>query len=483
MAWICKHTIGYGGLNQAEMDNNAREIWRVLSSRGFTRNACAGILGNMQMESTINPWAMEKDLDNYGYGLVQWTPRTKLFNWAARNNLNYQDGDTQVKALLYEFESRTGALNDDPAWVQYYPMAEETAQAWYGISSGDVQISRYDYLSSTASPELLAKAFVLNYERPSYDGLKLAERQTAARYYYNLLSGDTPQPTENYTVSVNVSGSGTARVSKTLAKPGELITITATPSSGYRFSSCTTNRQVTWQGELSFFMPSGNVTVTVYFVAEGGGGEKYRVYVEPTTGGTLTPSVSEASAGDTVSVSVSTDPGYQLIRINSDPEVRWLREWDFVMPTAMVGLAGIWEQSITYHRITLRQTEGGQISASAVEAAEGTTITIRAVPEAGYRFVRWVSTPAVSLPSGASGSFRMPASNITLRAEFMKSEYFVMQNDDDLLFYFRDHIDKILVRGLTFYTDGDLTAEVSGDYLYINGKYYPKQLSGWKIKL
>ena len=34
---------------------NAEYIWRALSSKGWTLNAVAGVLGNMQSESSINP--------------------------------------------------------------------------------------------------------------------------------------------------------------------------------------------------------------------------------------------------------------------------------------------------------------------------------------------------------------------------------------------------------------------------------------------
>lgn len=42
-------------LTLAQMKVNATYIWSYLSNQGWTLNAVAGILGNMQSESAINP--------------------------------------------------------------------------------------------------------------------------------------------------------------------------------------------------------------------------------------------------------------------------------------------------------------------------------------------------------------------------------------------------------------------------------------------
>ena len=72
MSW----TIGNRYLTQSEMEGNAWEVYSFFAGRGWTRNAIAGILGNMQTESNINPglWQSLKE-HNYsgGFGLVQWT--------------------------------------------------------------------------------------------------------------------------------------------------------------------------------------------------------------------------------------------------------------------------------------------------------------------------------------------------------------------------------------------------------------------------
>lgn len=42
-------------LNMSQMEINATYLWTYLQNEGWTLNAVAGMLGNMQSESTINP--------------------------------------------------------------------------------------------------------------------------------------------------------------------------------------------------------------------------------------------------------------------------------------------------------------------------------------------------------------------------------------------------------------------------------------------
>ena len=46
-------------LSQSQMTDNAQYIADYLINKGWTRNAIAGILGNMQRESTLNPGLWE----------------------------------------------------------------------------------------------------------------------------------------------------------------------------------------------------------------------------------------------------------------------------------------------------------------------------------------------------------------------------------------------------------------------------------------
>ena len=71
MSW----TIGNFYLTTEQMQGNAREVLSFFEQKGWSLNAIAGICGNMQSESNINPgiWQSLQE-GNYsgGFGLVQW---------------------------------------------------------------------------------------------------------------------------------------------------------------------------------------------------------------------------------------------------------------------------------------------------------------------------------------------------------------------------------------------------------------------------
>lgn len=128
------------------MEANAIYVAAALLEYGWTLQAIAGLLGNMQHESTINPGIWE-NLDegnlSRGFGLVQWTPASKYINWASENGYSdITDIDGQIARIIWELENNE----------QYY------------ATSGYPE-SFKEFCVSTATPYYLACAFAWNYER------------------------------------------------------------------------------------------------------------------------------------------------------------------------------------------------------------------------------------------------------------------------------------------------------------------------------
>lgn len=153
-------------LTDAEMQNNAIYIYWYLSNRGWTLNAIAGMLGNMQTESTINPGIWESLTVNTsnGYGLVQWTPATKYLSWCEENGLEPSSMDSALKRIIYELENG----------LQY-------------IATDSYPETFAEFAVSTKTPTYLAMAFLANYERPADPSQPIRGEQ--AEYWYTYLSG------------------------------------------------------------------------------------------------------------------------------------------------------------------------------------------------------------------------------------------------------------------------------------------------------
>lgn len=179
----------------------AQQIWNYLTSKGWTKEAVAALLGNAQSESGIIADRWESDIVGNmsgGYGLVQWTPASKYIDWAKSNGLVYQDIISQCKRL--EWEVANGQ--------QFYSPNMTFAQ----------------FTKSTQSPEVLADIFIRYYERP-YNPNQPA-RQTQARYWYNLLkntgttiSKPTLKEDEDMTEFAILYGTGVYYVCGTTMRP------------------------------------------------------------------------------------------------------------------------------------------------------------------------------------------------------------------------------------------------------------------------
>ncbi len=158
-------TIGNYYLNETQMQGNALEVYILFSDRGWSLNAIAGILGNMESESTINPGIWQNlNSGNYsgGFGLVQWTPATNYTNWASANGYDISDPDGQL------------------LWID-----TQTVPTGQWIATSDYDISFDSFKTSAQSPEYLASAFLKNFERA---GIEVeSERRTQARKWYNYL--------------------------------------------------------------------------------------------------------------------------------------------------------------------------------------------------------------------------------------------------------------------------------------------------------
>lgn len=163
------------GWTNEQRAQNVKIIASFLNKNGWTYNAIAAVVGNMQAESYINPaqWELGRTIESYsenniGFGLVQWTPWWKYADWAGSDwRTNF---DKQLGRLLFELE-----MGEGYQWIttQSYPLTFE------------------QFTKSRLDPQTLALTFFKNYERGV--GGEQA-RQDNAQYWYDYLIGNPPGP-------------------------------------------------------------------------------------------------------------------------------------------------------------------------------------------------------------------------------------------------------------------------------------------------
>lgn len=152
-------------LSHGEQINNATIIYNYYMTEGWSLNAIAGLMGNIQRESTFCPDLNERG-SGTGYGLVQWTPKTNYTNYASQQGWDLRDYD---KELLF--------ISEDPI------------HQWIG------RVEPLDYEAfkhSMESPEDLAEVFCKNYERAGVEAME--ERRANARYWYDYFLGQPVVP-------------------------------------------------------------------------------------------------------------------------------------------------------------------------------------------------------------------------------------------------------------------------------------------------
>ena len=187
------------GSQSTYQKHNVDKIYTIFHALGWTDNAIAGMLGNMQVESGIDPACSYPKIgnsmatigntyaENYpdrAYGLVQWKGRgtvdpdnNQLVGYAIRYGYEWYDGDIQMNRLTWEYQSGS----------KFHP---KTIDGVYWTFN--------DYAISTENPSVLAKVWMRCYE-DTYS--VLSNRQANAEAWYDYISGGPTPPTPDDWIS------------------------------------------------------------------------------------------------------------------------------------------------------------------------------------------------------------------------------------------------------------------------------------------
>lgn len=202
------------GITRAEMEPNVQYIWQYLGSKGWTKNAVAALVGNMEQESKMSPCVWEgvpqdcvtidssgkqtltdkgKNFKN-GFGLTQWTPATKLFTWCNNGGTSGNANGTGKVLPFYSIDTQLMRIEAEvkqcgKSWV-------EGLSQWISKPEKGYNMSFQDFTTSTLSAYDLAGAFAYCYERPARSTGTAAEqaalkkeRGENAEYWFSKLGG------------------------------------------------------------------------------------------------------------------------------------------------------------------------------------------------------------------------------------------------------------------------------------------------------
>lgn len=176
-----KATGAYSGTTQ-------EKFWQFFVADGYTKQAVAGMMGNVEQESSFLPDAIEGTDSNpgEGHGLCQWSfgRKAALMAYAKKKNTGWEDVQTQLEYLKSEMDGGEGK----------------------NFTGGIAQFKKI------TSVDTATKQFCLKFERALESATNWTVRYAAGNKYYNQFkdakfetgaggSGKLTNPTKGGTVT------------------------------------------------------------------------------------------------------------------------------------------------------------------------------------------------------------------------------------------------------------------------------------------
>lgn len=204
---------------------------------------------------------------------------------------------------------------------------------------------------------------------------------------------------KTYTVTVKPAKHGEVTASVATASEGDKIELTATPNEGYELSKLTytddagTKTDVT--EEKGFTMPASNVVVSAQFAAEPEPEpepepQTYKVTITNDGNGTGTAEPSECEAGIEVTLTATSNEGYEFVEwIPQDDDIK-IEDNKFTMPAKDVEIKATFKEVPKTYTIAFNANGGmGKMNPVTKEAGTEVTLPRHQFIRMGYTFTGW----------------------------------------------------------------------------------------------
>ena len=160
---------GAGSSSDFKSNDVATRIAEAFASAGFSKAATAGVLGNVYAESGF---VADRGSGDNGYGLGQWTPRSKIRAWMDANGM----GDTPD--------------SDEAGQIKMLVATAKSSFNNHYLSNAKSEItvkndSLYDTWHDASDPEVAAVAWMAGWERPNWASRNEGVRKQVAKDYYD----------------------------------------------------------------------------------------------------------------------------------------------------------------------------------------------------------------------------------------------------------------------------------------------------------
>ena len=228
-------------------------------------------------------------------------------------------------------------------------------------------------------------------------------------------------PSENVTYTAkwikvalakNKSEAGTVTALNGKYSVGESVTVTATTNSGYTFVGWYNGEtELTKELSYTFAMPNEDITYTAKW-------SKVTLVKNKSEAGTVTVLNGKYSAGESVTVTATTNNGYTFVGwFNGETELTKELSYTFEMPSEDITYTAKWVK-VT---LEINNIEAGSVSDLDGTYKTGESVTITATTNRGYTFVGWYNGET-ELTKELSYTFVMPSEDATFTAKWLVCE-------------------------------------------------------------
>ncbi len=241
--------------------------------------------------------------------------------------------------------------------------------------------------------------------------------------------GYTTTSCPSHDINIASMENGSVETDLSSAMLDDMVTITVNPAYGYALQSLSVkdannNELNIKNGE--FFMPASDVTISAVFEAV-----EYGITVEDATHGQVTTDKATATAGETITITTTSDENYELASISvvdADSQAVAVENGQFIMPASNVTISATF--SAIQYNINIDDPENGSIKSDKATAAAGevVTITIQADDKYTLSWINVYSSVAGNIAVDQNNQFIMPAGDVTVSAGFTAIKYAINKN-------------------------------------------------------
>lgn len=186
---------------------NAEYTWRTLIDAGMTPQATAGVMGNLQQESGINPRLIEGNGRGPGTGIAQWGNNggahgsnrwnEKLVPWAKKRNLDEWALSTQLSFMIFELKADYKSPRGRGSLFEYLRTESDIIAAVHAFQD----IYEGCGTCMTANRETAAKGFYAKYKSSSGPAGTLRAGGDIPEAVINPAARTLPRPQPSLTTS------------------------------------------------------------------------------------------------------------------------------------------------------------------------------------------------------------------------------------------------------------------------------------------